>query len=144
MATREQIVEEARKWLGSPWKHAGRGPGGLDCAGVPIVTAQALDLGDGYDFINYDRRPDGTFLRRFMEGGCTRKLVSEAEEGDILIFAESGVLCHCGIRTTKYDQPAVIHAHALRRMVIEETLEQAVSVVGKPTHAFQLPGVEEE
>lgn len=143
MATRKQIVEEARRWLGAPWKHAGRGPGGLDCAGLPIVVAQALDLSNNYDFINYDRRPDGTFLRHFLEGGCTSKLLSEVEEGDILIFAQGGLQCHCGIRSMKYDQPAVIHAHALRRMVIEETLEQAVSVIKRPTHAFQLPGVEE-
>ena len=142
MVTRIEIVHEARNWLGAPWKHAGRGPGGLDCAGLPIIVAQQLGIAD-YDFTHYDRRPDGSFLRRFMDGGCTRQILSEVQEGDILIFAESGVQCHCGIRTTKYGQPAVIHAHALRRMVIEETLEQAVSVVGRPTHAFRLPGVEE-
>ena len=37
-----------------------------------------------------------------------------------LVFADSAYPCHCGFLTTKHGQPHLLHAHALRRKVIEE------------------------
>ena len=165
MDVRDAIIAEARRWTGTPWRHLGRGPPsrssaspcgpkpfgrrvvrrtgrhGLDCAGLPIVVAQALGLAE-YEPGAYPPRPDGTFLRRFAEGGCVSKPITQARPGDILIFAESGVPCHCGVMTTLRGEPAVIHAHAQRRRVIEETLESARSVVGRPARCYRFPGVD--
>ncbi len=133
-------MEETRTWLGVPWRHQGRRRSGIDCAGLPAVVAASLGLSD-YDHVNYPRRPDGTFLRFFERGGCVRISPRDADEGDVLIFSNSGTVTHCGIRSTHHGQPAVIHAYARRRMVVEETLEAAASVVGRPTHAYRMPGV---
>lgn len=49
MATRAQIVEEARSYLGTKWLHQGRTRDGVDCAGLVACVGNALGL------IAYDR-----------------------------------------------------------------------------------------
>jgi hypothetical protein len=44
----------------------------------------------------------------------------EAAVGDVLVFADAAYPCHCGFRTIKHEEPHLLHAHALRRKVIEE------------------------
>lgn len=140
MTTGQDVVAQARTHRDKPWRHQGRGHA-MDCAGLVAKTAHELGLTE-YDNTNYPRRPDGSFMRYFVEGGCIRVPLGDAEDGDVLVFAERGLACHCGIRTTYHGRPAVIHAHRTRGKVIEEPLDQSRAVVGRPTAAFRLPGVE--
>jgi len=141
VATHAQIVEEARTWLGVKWQHQGRTKHGIDCVGIPIMVGMVLEL-TTYNPIDYPRRPDGSFLKQFDEH-LIRKPVRDAVDGDVLVFSESGHVCHCGIHTTKHGEPAVLHSHAKRRQVIEEPLTQALSVIGKPVFCYAFPGVED-
>ncbi len=43
-----------------------------------------------------------------------------AGPGDVLVFADAAYPCHCGFLTAKHAVPHLLHAHALRRKVIEE------------------------
>lgn len=141
MVFRTDIVAEARSWLGVPWRHQGRTRQGVDCAGLPILVAQALEL-SSYNPMDYPRRPDGTFVLHFRKELDFVK-PADVQDGDVLVFAESGHPCHCGIRVTLYGQPAIVHAHAKRRQVIEESLENAKSVIGKPIFCFSYRGLED-
>lgn len=142
MVTRQQIVEEARTWRNVPWKHQGRTRTGVDCVGLAVTVALRLGLADSSaDVRSYPRRPDGSFVAYFRKH-MVEILPREAQDGDVLLFNQEHYSCHCGIRTTKHAAPAVIHAHAARRKVIEEPLEQARSVVGHPVFAFRFKTLE--
>lgn len=142
MTTRAEVIEEALGWTGTRWRHQGRGVGGLDCAGLVIVVANALGISD-YDVRDYPRRPDGTFLAHFDRKMERVRGVVNARPGDVLIFNDALERCHCGIMATKQGQPSVVHAHALRHQVIHERLDEAASVVGPPVRAYAFRGLED-
>ena len=56
---REEIVAEARKWIGTPFRHQGRIRGrGVDCVGLPLCVMRDLGIADWTeDFRVYPRRP---------------------------------------------------------------------------------------
>lgn len=141
MVERTDIVAMARSFVGAKWRHQGRTDRHLDCAGLVVRTAGKLGLSD-YDVSDYPRRPNGEFVQAFLDAGCQRVRPDEALEGDVLIFNEGKTSCHCGILAELHGQPSVVHAHANRRCVLEETLEDARSVVGRPTVFLRLPGME--
>src|SRR6266403_1843622 len=128
MVTRADIVAEARTWAAVKWMKQGRTRNGIDCAGMLAVVIWALQIPVDYDPGNYPDRPDGSFLYHF-DNALIRKPMPEAKDGDVYVFTESNVPCHCGIATTLYNKPAVIHSHLRRGIVIEETLESAKSVI---------------
>lgn len=141
MVTREDIVREALTLVGCRYRHRGRNEHGIDCVGVPIVVAWRLGLMEE-DVRDYPDRPDGSLLDRFEEAGCRRISPLRAQHGDILIFAERGTRCHCGIMVEHYGEPGVVHGHLRRRKVMKESLKDAQSFVSAPTHAFIFPGIE--
>lgn len=142
MTTRQQVIEEALRWEGARWRHQGRGVGGLDCAGLIIIVANALQISD-YDVRDYPPRPDETFLSHFDANMQRVRGVHNARPGDVLIFNDELQRCHCGIMALKNDRPSVVHAHAMRRKVIHERLEEARSVVGPPVRAYSFRGLED-
>ena len=113
------VVIEARRWLGVPWRHQGRTRAGLDCVGLIAVVAHALGI-SSYDYTSYGRRAVGqAFVHHFADNMDPLR-IAEAEAGDVLVFADHAYPCHCGILTEKWEQPHLLHAHATRRKVIEE------------------------
>lgn len=48
--------------------------------------------------------------------------IADARPGDILVFAETSYPCHAGFLTARHGVPHLLHAHALRRCVLEEPL----------------------
>jgi hypothetical protein len=108
--------------------------------GLLCVVGWNLGLHD-VNPVGYPTRPDGTFLTQFKEHLIPKRPQS-AEPGDILVFAESGHPCHCGILSIYYGKPGVIHAHAGVRKVTEQTLESAQSIVGRPIMMFSFPNIE--
>ena len=115
----EQIVAAARLWLGVPWRHQGRTRQGVDCAGLVVLVGRALGLSD-YDTSAYGRRPAGQGFVQHFRACMDPAPLLEAAVGDILVFADAAYTCHCGFLTTKHEEPHLLHAHALRRKVIEE------------------------
>ncbi len=141
--TRDEIVKVARSLIGVSWRHQGRTrEHGIDCVGLPILVGQAFDVVPILP-AEYPRRPDGTFVLLFADY-LTRSSVNLQKDGDILVFASGVHPCHCGIYSTFRDQPAVIHSHAGLRKVVEQTLESAYPIVGKPMAVFSFPGLEDE
>ena len=55
-----RVIDEARGWVGVPFRHQGRDYSGIDCVGLPIVVGQSLGLFDQrLDIANYGRLPTG-------------------------------------------------------------------------------------
>ncbi len=115
----EDIVVEARKFLGVPFLHQGRTEHGLDCVGLVVVVANRLGI-SGRDFVAYGRRPNGLqFVREFVKAGLTRLPVSNRLPGHLIIIPETTYPCHVGIITGEF---SIIHAHAPDKKVVETTL----------------------
>jgi cell wall-associated NlpC family hydrolase len=116
---KEDIVAAARSWLGVPWRHQGRTRQGVDCAGLVVLVGRELGLAD-YDTHAYSRRPEGQGFVQHFRAAMDGIPLPEARLGDVLVFADTAYPCHCGFLTEKLGQPHLLHAHALRRKVIEE------------------------
>jgi cell wall-associated NlpC family hydrolase len=114
-----EIVAEARSWLGVPWRHQGRSRSGIDCAGLLVLVARSLGLGD-YDVTGYDRRARGQGFVEHFRANMDGIGVADARPGDVLVFAEEAYPCHCGFLTEHRSTAHLLHAHATRRQVIEE------------------------
>jgi cell wall-associated NlpC family hydrolase len=117
--TQLDVVIEARRWLGVPWRHQGRTRAGVDCAGLVVMVAHALGL-SRYDFRGYGRRAHGQAFVEHFQASMDPLRVAEAQPGDVLVFADQAYPCHCGFLTEKFEQPHLLHAHVTRRKVIEE------------------------
>ena len=139
MITRQNVVDAARAWLGTPWKHQGRNRQGIDCIGLPVVVARTLGLST-YDSFAYSREPVAReFMSHFYKAGCVRIDPKKGRDGDLVLFHQAGYPCHAGILSTLHDRPAVIHAHLGHRKVVEEVLQPDASTMA----VFTLPNVED-
>jgi hypothetical protein len=114
-----QIIAEARLWLGVAWRHQGRTRAGVDCAGLVVMVARALELTD-YDTTGYSRRASGFDFVRHFQAAMQSVRVAEAVPGDVLVFADGAYPCHCGFLSLWQDHPHLIHAHVSRCQVVEE------------------------
>ncbi len=123
MRNRQEIVDEARTWLGVKWVHQGRTKFGIDCAGLIVLVAKALNLSD-YDSVAYHRTAVSTEFLNHFKPNMDEKLIVDAKPGDVLLFRDKAFPCHSAIVGRLHGGPSIIHAHALRRMVIEERLDQ--------------------
>jgi len=138
-ATRSQIVDAARSWVGVPFLHQGRNRHGVDCVGLAVVVMSELGLGS-YDFTGYARRPESRdFLQHMLAGGGIRIPLDAARPGDVIAFRDSITPCHLAIVSEKSAVLHLIHAHALRRRVVEEPY--AHEWLNKRLAAFQMPGL---
>lgn len=136
---RDQIVAEARTYLGVPFVHQGRGTAGIDCAGVVIKCAHALGL-SSFDIRSYRRVPDGKEMLRLCREQMVEIDPATVRPGDVLLFRGDFRPRHLAIVG---DHPcgglSIIHAHYESGKVVEFTLDH--SWRSKIVAAFRLPGV---
>ncbi len=94
--TPADVVATARSMLDTPWMHQARLPGaGLDCAGLLICTARALELvAQDWDINAYTRHPDGTLADLCAEH---MEQIVELELGAVLVVAIEQDPQHIGI-----------------------------------------------
>ena len=120
MITAEQVIEQARTWLGTPWHHQGRvcGPrGGVDCVG--LFACVLLELGEPVrDLAAYRRTPVGDRLLREIRERLPE--LAGPEPGCLLVLATrpaaQPVPDHIGMLT--FDG-TLIHASASAGVVAE-------------------------
>ena len=135
----DAIVAEARTWLGVPWRHQGRSRAGVDCAGLVVLVARALELAD-HDSTAYGRRAQGQGFVEHFRGHMDGIAVTQAKPGDVLVFADQTYPCHCGFLTERLGRPHLLHAHATRRQVIEESYAGEWPAKIKFAFRFRSPG----
>lgn len=136
--TGPEIAALARTWLGTPFRHQGRGAAGLDCVGLVLVVAQRLGLFADLDPRDYGRIPDGQTLA----AGCARHLAPAPQPaaGDVLLLRFAAAPQHLAIAG---DYPhgglSIIHAWAVARRVVEHRLDALWSA--RIVSAWRFPGV---
>lgn len=136
-ANANALIQEARRWIGVRWRHQGRDfERGVDCAGLLICVTARLGL-RLVDRRAYGRRQRGELLLQDLHQQLKYISVSLYNNGDIGVFMEQGHPVHIGFLAVSKGQFSVIHAHARRRQVVEEMLDQ----VGSPVAVFRLPEV---
>lgn len=105
MNLREQIVTEARKYVGTPYRHLGRSRRGVDCAGLLYIVFNAL-IEVGSDFQDYPLYPKSAEVFANIRHYAQRIKKSDAGCGDIVLMNFSGCSTHFGILTDL----GVVHA----------------------------------
>lgn len=135
MASRAEIVAEARLWVGTPYAHMGRVIGhGVDCYGVIEMVGRALGvyIPDG---ITYSRIPDEEELIRNMDTYAVHIPVADAKEGDILILPWNKKMRHMAILTDR----GMLHSYEPVGRVIEHAMNDVWK--RRIRRAYQFPGV---
>lgn len=137
------LVESARKYLNTPFRHRGRTPRGLDCVGMPLLAYR--DLGVMLpDFRLYGREPyrDGLVQRIKAAMGEPVAVapiqLSDLEVGDIAVIRYE-VQPHHVVLISDYRLGGlgVIHADGHYGRVIEHRLDP--DMISRMTHVFRRP-----
>jgi NlpC/P60 family putative phage cell wall peptidase len=119
LTTGEQIVAEARGWLGTKFFHSGREKGiGCDCSGLVLGCWHALSL-TAWDFRRYAPGGDAERLQAGLQQFCER--VEAPEAGDVLLLRLGRQPIHCGLFT---GQGTLIHACQDTGRVVEVPLDE--------------------
>ena len=113
MATRTQILTEARTWIGTPYHHQGRCKGaGADCVGVVLGVARSLQV-SSFNTTAYGRYPKGEQLRQLLH----EHAVFVANDtpwlpAQIALMRFDSEPQHLGILSGKPDDLYLIHAYS--------------------------------
>jgi NlpC/P60 family putative phage cell wall peptidase len=119
MPNKIAIVEEARTWIGTPFKHQGRIKGlGVDCVGLIIGVAHFFKLTD-FDYRNYSHTPDGFLMRQLLDQHLRSISIQDAKPGDIVLMRFEAEPQHVGILSDY----GIIHAYAQVRHCVEHRLD---------------------
>lgn len=118
------IVIEARKLLGKPFRHHGRGPKHYDCAGLCIAAYKAATGRDIEDVRYYGREPHRNGLQDAIERNAGKPVAGPPQPGDIVLIRFNRAPHHMGVvGETPYGAPSLIHASGERGMVVEQRLD---------------------
>jgi cell wall-associated NlpC family hydrolase len=141
IATAQNLIDQARKMVGTKWLHQGRSPGGVDCIGFLDVSAKRA----GLDFekmlginlpVNYGRHPQPDLLRAY-EAHATR--IDKPIPGAVLLMQFNGEKYprHVALYT---ERATIIHANAVRGVIVEHGYRAAWP---RWTHSiWRLPGLD--
>ena len=144
MTTRNEIIECAHGYIGTPFRHQGRSRiGGLDCVGLIVRISQDLKLSN-YDFNTYSAEPNPN---QFMEvaRGCPdieRINLWLRRPGDFLTISLPSYPCHVAI--ISYQAPTeerIIHALASVGAVTEHRLDDFW--LSRARECYRFRGVED-
>lgn len=139
--TRKDIVEEARTWINTPFKHQMREKGvGCDCIGLILGIAWSFGFTE-YDCNNYKPgsvNKDEIIYQAERLGKRIPK--SEMKIGDIVLLNSESLLTHAGILTDyREDMFGIIHAMMSMKAVREHRLSSdwRLNIV----RVYQFPGI---
>ena len=152
MATRQEYIDECRKYLGVRWQHQGRSDKGLDCAGLLIVPAITLGiLQPEQNVADYGRTPHDDTLTRLLHQHCRRLgHWRDAQPGDILAIKYAAPHPHHLMVVTRSYNPSwgfyVIHAYGSTEAgggVVEHRVDERWlrSVRGSVHAAYHINGI---
>lgn len=146
MATRELVVAEARRWIGTPYLHQARAKGvAVDCVGLGIGCARALGLvPPDFDVTGYTKHPDGRILIDKCDHYMTRIDAASMQHGDAVVVRFDSGPQHFGILVPyRHGGFAMVHAASRYRKVIETRLLFGTSPLAmKLVAAYRFPGVD--
>ena len=121
----QTMIDEARKWIGTPFVHQGRTKGqACDCLGLVIAVAKAA----GYSDVNFDvtGRYGQTVIPKNMAAGMSKYMdklpVEDAKPGDWYWIAYDGRdPTHLAMLT---ERGTIIHARPSKGLKSNRVAEQ--------------------
>ena len=120
MVTIHKIIEAARAYIGTKFKHGGRSKNGIDCIGLIECSLHDAEILTKVTTPGYSRNPVPDEFSAGLDKYFDRVPLLEISPGDILWFAIEGIPRHVGFYT---EDNTVIHAYAkLKKEVIEHRL----------------------
>lgn len=147
--TPEDLINQARTWLGTKYHHqgrlkkSGRGPGGVDCIGLIVGIADELGIHDGKgnplinaDERNYSMYPESGRLVRSVQRHMRQVPVEKMRIGDVLLFKTFKDPQHVGL-LTEYPSGGLglIHCNSSAGKVVEQPLSD--TWMRMLTHAYR-------
>lgn len=130
-SVQDQIVTQARTWLGTPFHHQARLKGkGCDCLGLIVGVVDELGLKDrrgqplaGYDEVTYSKEPDGAYLLLKLMALLDEAPLAQAQPGDLALFTVRNNPQHLAFLTDYEGMIGMIHCYAQSRRVVEHRLD---------------------
>ena len=140
VATREDVVREARALIDVPFRHQGRTREGIDCVGVVIYIARKLGL-SAFDVTGYRARPDGLAMKAHCDREMIRVPLGLFLPGHALLFRNlEQQPQHLAIVGDYFaGGPSIIHAYEPYGRVLETRLDRGWRQF--IAAAYALPGV---
>ncbi len=131
MSIQEQIVQEARKWKGTPYKHQGKTMGhACDCAGILIGISQTLlDYKDNFDY-RYGHNPINWTLKKELDnfpGLICKDTNTDMELGDIALMSleMDKIPHHVGVISIYSERSfGLIHCYSSIGRVVEHRMNE--------------------
>ena len=137
MPSKQEILNEARLWVGTRFHHQGRikkthnNKGGCDCIGLIIgvcenlkITGNNILLSD-LDRNDYSMEPDGILLKNTLDQNLREISLSDLSPADILLFRFNKDPQHVGIVSDYGDgELGIIHCYAQAKGVVEHSLDE--------------------
>lgn len=142
----DELIMEARTWVGTPFRHQGRVKGvGVDCANLVLAVGEAAGVmaPDWFarmrKYHGYRRTPDPTKMRAALEEFLVE--ITDPRVGDVAwIEWSKDVPMHLAILADGKDRTMIIHAFAPLRKVIEHGFTEDWQA--KVNSWWRYPGVE--
>lgn len=120
MLTPDDVIAEARRWIGTRWVHQGRTTAGIDCAGLLVCVLRNLGQ-EVEDMQGYRRSPDGESFRANIYNQTDYQ--SQPSPGAIGLFREAIFPTHTGFFAEQNGILTLIHAYSLAGKVVEEPFQ---------------------
>lgn len=151
MPTKQDVIAEARTWLGTRYHHQARIKGvGVDCGGLVFAVGAHLglfppspmDFPKPEQFVGYARLAHNGSLLRACQMVMEEIPAYAAEPGDVILmtFTEDKEPQHVGILGDYvHGGLSLIHSYAPARRVVETRLDDGWR--SRIVAAFALPGV---
>lgn len=151
MPTRQQVVDCALSFEGTPFSHQGREKGKkVDCVGIPLMVAGELKLLDingqplhGDLYKTYSPDPAGQLVLQCCQQHLVQKTLNTLAPGDILVMRVETLPCHAAIYVgLRNGVPHIVHAYSggFEKCVVHELdtrWRRRVAAV------FEFPGIED-
>lgn len=126
---RDRIVEEARTWIGTRWRHQGRSRRGIDCGGLILRVGWSLGLIPlDQDYRAYGRQPDGFSLTAVCRTILEERPTTELLPGNIILLRDvvEGWPTHMGILASR-DGGGLNLIHSWVQLPIQRVTENRLS-----------------
>lgn len=124
MTTRDDIVTEAKTWIGTKFKKGGRDRTGVDCIGLLVVVGRKFSF-NIFDTVEYSFNPEPEKFQELVYDQTVPRKLNDLDVGSIALFRQSLWPMHTGIISKdQYGRYTVINSSLKERKVVEEPYEQ--------------------
>lgn len=141
---RDQLIAEARRYMGVKWHHQGRNPKvGMDCVGYMRIVGGRFIQWPCQDRVTYPKMPrKGQLRQALIDHGMVPVPMEEADDGDLwsMWFDFVGYEQHLAmLARDENGRRTIIHTYAHVGRVCEHGIDD--SWVDRTMGAWRFPGV---